>query len=89
MATPADRMHTATCLGARSRNQQRVVVFTRRVCGPRYSIEDSSRALETSRRAVQQKSTQMSTQMKCKVAVVIQASAGLALVSVSRQHARS
>jgi len=85
MATPADRMHTATGLGARSSNQQRVVVFTRRACGPRYSIGDSSRALETSIHAAQKKSTSM----KCKAAVVIQASAGLALVSVSRQHARS
>jgi len=50
-----------------------VVVFTRRACGPRCSIGDSSRALETSRHAVQQKSTPM----KYKAAVVIQASAGL------------
>jgi len=49
-----------------------VVVFTRRAFGPRCSIGDSSRALETSRHAVQQKSTQM----KYKAAVVIQESAG-------------
>ena len=49
-----------------------VVVFTRCACGPRCSIGDSSRALETSRHAAQQKSTVM----KCKAAVVIQASAG-------------
>jgi len=49
-----------------------VVVFTRRACGPRCSIGDSSRALETSRHAVQQKNTPM----KYKAAVVIQASAG-------------
>jgi len=47
-------------------------VFTRRACGPRCSIGDSSRALETSRHAAQQKSTLM----KRKAAVVIQASAG-------------
>jgi len=56
-----------------------VVVFARRACGPRCSIGDSSRALETSRHVAQQKSTPM----KYKAAVVIQASAGLALVSVS------
>ena len=49
-----------------------VVVFTRRACGSRCRVGDSSRALETSRHAVQQKSTQM----KCKAVVVIQASAG-------------
>jgi len=49
-----------------------VVVFTRRACGPRCNIGDSSRALETSRHAAQQKSTLM----KWKAAVVIQASAG-------------
>ena len=49
-----------------------VVVFTRRACGPQCSVGDSSRALETSRHAVQQKITQM----KCKAVVVIQASAG-------------
>jgi len=47
-----------------------VVVFTRRACGPRCGIGDSSRALETSRHAVQQKSTLM----KWKAAVVNQAS---------------
>jgi len=45
-------------------------------------IGDSSRALETSRHAAQKKSTPM----KCKAAVVIQASAGLALVLVSLQQ---
>jgi len=50
-------------------------------CGPRRSIGDSSRALETSRHAIHQKSTPI----KYEAAVVIQASAGLALVSVSRQ----
>jgi len=49
-----------------------VVVFTRRACGPRCNIWDSSRAIETSRHAAQQ----TSTLMKCKAAVVIQASAG-------------
>ena len=39
-----------------------VVVFTRRAYGPRCNVGDSSRALEASRRAVQQKSTLM----KCK-----------------------
>jgi len=45
-----------------------VVVFTRRTCGPRCNIGDSSRALETSRYAAQQKSKLM----KWKAAVVIQ-----------------
>jgi len=46
-----------------------VVVFTRSACGPRCSVWDSSKALETSRHAAQQKCTPM----KCKAAVVIQA----------------
>ena len=60
-----------------------VVVFTRIyiyiyiylyscVCGPRCSVGDSSRALETSRYTVQQKSTPM----KCKTVVVVQALTG-------------
>ena len=81
MATPADRMHTATGWVCARATSSVVVVFTCRACGPRCSIGDSSRALETSRHAIQQKSTPM----KYKAAFVIQASAGLALVSVSRQ----
>jgi len=46
---------------------------------------DFSRVLEISRHAAQHKSTPI----KCEAAVAIQMSAGLALVSVSRQHARS
>ena len=49
-----------------------VVVFTRCACDQQYNIRDSSRTLETSRHAAQQKSTVM----KCRAAVVIQASAG-------------
>jgi len=49
-----------------------VMVFTCCACGPRCSVGDSSRALETARHAAQQKSTPM----KCKAAVVMQASAG-------------
>ena len=52
-----------------------VVVFTRRACGPRCSIGDSSRALEISRHAAQQKGTPM----QCEGAVVIQTSVGLVL----------
>ena len=70
IATPADRLHTATGFGARWSNQQRGRV-TLRVCGQRCSVGDSSRVLETSRYTVQQKSTPM----KCKAAVVMQASA--------------
>jgi len=62
-----------------------VVVPARCACDSRCSIGDSSRALEISRHAAQQKITPM----KCEAAVAIQVSAGLALVSVSRQHARS
>ena len=80
MATPADRMHTATVLGARSSSQQ---------CGRgAYAYGPnggSSRKREISRHAVQQQSTPM----KCEAAVAIQASKGLALVSASRQHAPS
>jgi len=82
MATPADRMHTATVLGARSNSQQRgrgAYAY-----GPNGV---SSRKREISRHAAQQKST--GTPMKCEAAVAIQASNGLALVSVSRQHAPS
>jgi len=86
MTTLADRKHTATGLGVRSSNQQRDrMVLTRRACGPRYSIGDSSRALEISRHAAQQQSTPI----KCEAAVVIQASAGLTLVSVGPQHGLS
>jgi len=49
-----------------------VVAFTRRACGPRCSVGDSSRALETSRHAAHHKRTPM----KCTATVVIQASAG-------------
>jgi len=49
-----------------------VVVFMRCACGPRCSVWDFSRALETPRHAAQQKSTPM----KCKAAVVIPVSAG-------------
>jgi len=73
MATSADRLHTATGLAS---NQQRGRgVYASCLwwqCAPRCSIGDSSRALETSRHAAQQKGTLM----KCKASVVIQASAG-------------
>jgi len=78
MATPADRMHTATVLGARSSSQQRgrgAYAY-----GPNGG---STRKCEISRHTAQQKSTPL----KCEAAVAIQASKGLALVSVSRQHA--